>query len=84
MSDEEPDVKEALELAQFILDHADDLPRQASEFAESVREKAESMKAWIQAHNRVTHMQYQALENMQAWKSGWKGDKSEQARTKDE
>lgn len=71
MFDEEPDVKEALELAQFILDHADDLPDRAEEFAESVREKAASMKEWIQAHNRVTNMQFQALENMQAGVEKW-------------
>jgi hypothetical protein len=65
------DTEEALELCDDILIDLDELPDAADEFAESVREKVESMSEWIQEHDKVTPKMVKALKNMKDGVARW-------------
>lgn len=60
-----------LEQCQELLDMLDDLPDRAADFAESVREKTQSIAEWIEENEHVTAAQCEALDNMQSGAERW-------------
>ncbi len=60
------DTQQALTDIQFILDHKDDVPEHAAEFADSIAGKAESMRESILKYNNATPRMKEALQNMRA------------------
>lgn len=62
---------EAVEQCDNILELIEELPERAEEFGDSVREKVESMKAWIVEHDHVTEAQQQSLTNMESAVLRW-------------
>lgn len=65
------DHEEAIGYAEDILSDLDDLPERAEDFRESVREKVEGMKDWMEEHQAVTDKMIAALENMRAGLNKW-------------
>lgn len=65
------DVKEAIEIANYIIDLSPDVPSAGTDFAESVREKAEDIRATILERECVTDGQIDALENMKDGLDRW-------------
>lgn len=65
------EVRAAIALCEDILARLDDLPANASEFAESVETKVSSMKAWIEDKNHVTEKMQSSLENMLSGTNKW-------------
>lgn len=65
------DTQEALELAQSILDDADDVPEEGEDFAASVAIKAEGIMGTIEKTARVTDGQASALRNMRSGLDKW-------------
>lgn len=65
------DFEEAIEYAEEILSDLDNLPERAADFAESVREKVEGMKDWMEEHQTVTEKMVTALENIRAGVDKW-------------
>jgi len=63
--------EEAMELADDILSDLDDIPERGEEFADSVREKVESMRIWIEENEKVTPLMIVALENMRQGVDRW-------------
>jgi hypothetical protein len=63
--------EEALALADGILGDLDSIPDQGEDFRESVREKVEGMREWIEEHMQVTAKMVVALENMRAGVNRW-------------
>ena len=66
-----PDVEEALAIAEEIEALASELPEDGEDFGTSVTEKAADIARNIEAHNRVTDKQLDALENMLAGLQRW-------------
>lgn len=60
----ETDWRGFLRRAQEVLSDLDELPERAEDFAESVREKIEDMRSWVEERERVTQRQEDALANM--------------------
>jgi hypothetical protein len=56
------------------LELIDELPEEAEEFGESVREKLEDIMGWAEARNHITEGQVAAVENMDAGVRKWLGD----------
>ena len=67
----EIDVEDTIAIADEIADLVLDLPERAADFAESVDEKARSIKQTIESQRRVTPAQRQALENMLSGVKRW-------------
>lgn len=65
------DVEETVAIADEILERVPELPERAADFAESVDEKAASIKQTIQNSNHVTPAQRRALENMLSGVKRW-------------
>jgi len=65
------DHEEAIEYADEILSDLDNLPERAEEFAESVREKVEGMKDWMEEHQAVTEKMVAALQNIRGGVDKW-------------
>ena len=63
--------EEALYALEILLDDLDEVPEAGEDFAESVREKAESMKDWIEENEHVTERQLETIENWQVAVSKW-------------
>lgn len=61
----------AIEQCENILELLDDLPERAEDFADSVREKVESIKGWIEENDHVTDGQINALDNMEGAVLRW-------------
>lgn len=68
-----PSVEEAIELSQAILSGCALLEdvQEASEFAESVSEKADSMLSWIKKNERVSEKMLTSLRNMKGGMDKW-------------
>lgn len=64
-------VEEAIDLCNEIMQKASEVPEEGEDFAESVAEKAESIKKWIQKHDEVTSAQASSLENMSEALDRW-------------
>lgn len=60
-----------LDQCQELLDMLDDLPDRAADFAESVREKTQSIAEWIEENEHVTQAQCEALNNMESGAERW-------------
>lgn len=58
--------QQALDDIQYILDHKDDVPERSAEFADSIAEKAESMRESILKYNNATPRMSEALQNMRS------------------
>ena len=67
------DWEEALELCEEIEDLLGDLPERAEDFAQSVGEKVDSMREWIEENEHVTEKMVDALENMKEGSERWMG-----------
>jgi hypothetical protein len=67
-------VEEAQQLVDEILTLVDDLPEQAEEFGDSVRDKAMDISEFIEDRNHVTSGQLQALRNMREGIARWLGE----------
>jgi hypothetical protein len=52
----------------------DELPDQAEEFAASVEDKLEGIKAWIEEKEHATDRQVEAVQNMAAGARKWMGE----------
>lgn len=65
------DPQETLELIADGLTLCDDMPDAGADFAESVRDKLESIAKWIDEHNTVTQAQARSVENMVAGLRRW-------------
>lgn len=55
----------AIDQCDAILENIDELPERAEEFGESVRQKVESMKMWIEENDYVTEKIQNSLNNME-------------------
>lgn len=60
-----------VEAARECVDGLDDLPERAGDFADSVREKLESMMGWAEEHKVATAAMWTALRNMEAGADRW-------------
>lgn len=65
------EARDALDIADEILENIDQLPSRAEGFAESVEEKAQGIRDDIEKRNRVTGSQLTALENMLEGVRSW-------------
>jgi uncharacterized 2Fe-2S/4Fe-4S cluster protein (DUF4445 family) len=65
------DYEEAIEYGEDILSALDDLPDRAENFAESVREKVESMVSWMVKNQKVTEKMITALQNIRGGVDRW-------------
>ena len=63
---------EAIELCDEILSELDELPDRAGDFADSVREKVESIQAFAEERGYITEAQADALLNMQRGVQRWR------------
>lgn len=63
--------KEALDQCDHILELCDEVPTKGEDFAESVREKVESIAEWIRENEHVTDAQKESLDNMERGVSRW-------------
>jgi hypothetical protein len=63
--------EEAVWALEILLDDLDDIPDAGWDFADSVRESAESMKDWIEENEHVTERQLETIENWQVAVSKW-------------
>jgi hypothetical protein len=63
--------QDALKQCDTIIELLDDVPAEGEDFADSVREKTESIRDWIERNKEVTSKQQQALDNMQAGAERW-------------
>ena len=57
--------------SEHLLATLDDLPERASDFADSVRERLESMIAWAREREHATPRMWTALRNMQDGVARW-------------
>lgn len=64
-------VGDALAHCESILEKLDDIPDRGQDFAESVREKVESIQAWVEEHGDATQAQLDALQNMEDGVDRW-------------
>lgn len=62
---------QAVEQCDRIAEKCDEVPFDAIDFADSVREKARSIRGWIEANGRVTDRQQAALDNMESGLDRW-------------
>lgn len=62
---------QAVEQCDRITEKCDEVPFDAIDFADSVREKARSIRSWIESNGRVTDRQQAALDNMEAGIDSW-------------
>lgn len=69
---DEGDTEAFIEKCESLLGDLDDLPDRATDFADSVREKVESMRAWVERNGRVTARMTSALENMAEGLEKWR------------
>ena len=58
------DWEDVVEFCEGILSDVDELPERAGDFAESVRDRVEGIKEFIEENRRFTQNQYDALANM--------------------
>lgn len=65
------DAEDALDQCDHILELCDEVPEKGEDFAESVREKVESIAAWIEENEHVTDAQKDSLNNMERGVSRW-------------
>ena len=65
------DVQRALDLCDAIIRDVDEMPEEAEDFAESILDKAKSMRDNIQKHDSVTEKMLSALENMRHGQERW-------------
>jgi hypothetical protein len=65
------EAKEAITLADSMLEDIETLPPEASEFAESVGDKVRSMKEWMEKSGRTTDKMVTALQNMRGGLDKW-------------
>lgn len=63
--------EDADELCDEILADIEDIPEAGADFAESVRDKVESIQATIQGNANATDRQVAALENIHAGVKKW-------------
>lgn len=63
--------REALDHCNYILDNVDEVPEKGAAFADSLRDKATSMKESITKAGTATDRQVSALENMHAGLDKW-------------
>ncbi len=66
--------QDAKETADQILEMVDELPEAAEEFATSIEEKTQSIRAWISEHEHTTDNQINALDNMHRGAEKWLQD----------
>jgi hypothetical protein len=62
---------QAVEQCDRIAEKCDEVPYDAIDFADSVREKARSIRSWIESSGRVTDRQQAALDNMESGLDRW-------------
>jgi hypothetical protein len=65
------EAREAITMADSILEDLEELPSEASEFAESVGAKVRSMKEWMESSGRATEKMTTALQNMRGGVDKW-------------
>jgi len=65
------EIKEAVALADEILDRCEELPERAAEFYESVTVKVSGIKETINRYGKVSDKQRSALENMYGGVERW-------------
>jgi hypothetical protein len=65
------EMEDGLDLCDEILELIEELPDAASDFGESIKDKVESMREWIEENETVTPKMYTALENMKAGCAKW-------------
>lgn len=70
-NESEGDVASFLEGCDSLLELLDTLPSAAAEFAESVGEKVDSMRAWAEDNGTTTARMVTALENMREGAERW-------------
>ena len=68
------DYEEALDLCDEIVEGCGVIPDEGEDFAESVREKTESMREWIASKRVVTPKMEMALVNMKRGVDNWRHD----------
>lgn len=68
---EETDVLRAIETANWIIENAEFIPSKGREFADSIAEKAESIRESVVDRDSVSPGQLEALENMEAGLARW-------------
>lgn len=66
-----PEWRDFLDQAADLLSELDDMPPAGLAFAESVREKVESICETVRGNERVSEAQWSALENMRAGVERW-------------
>jgi hypothetical protein len=60
-----------LEDSLSLLNMLENLPEKAGDFASGVREKLESIRLWVQDHDKVTPKMLTSLQNMQRGAERW-------------
>lgn len=65
------DFGEALDFCDELLTDLDELPERAEDFRDSVREKVESIRDWVEEHETITERQAEALRNIRAGVDKW-------------
>lgn len=61
----------AIEQCDRIIEKCGEVPDDGEDFADSVIEKAASIRDWIHKHGRVTDRQQTALDNMESGVDRW-------------
>lgn len=68
---DECDWEDWLSTIRGAISMADDLPERAEDFADSVKEKLESIEVWVEENKHITDSQQNAVANMEAGIGRW-------------
>lgn len=69
---------QAVEQCDRIIEKCDEVPFDAIDFADSVRDRAKSIRSWIEDNGRVTDRQQSALDNMETGVDRWLEDREDE------
>lgn len=69
---------QAIDQCDLIIEKCEHVPFDGEDFAKSIKEKAASIRKWIQENGKVTKNQQAALDNMESGVDRWLENQDEE------